>query len=1198
MKGADRAYNEVFADECSIRAAEVETVDGGSIHLDSHQREGMEGIVDALRDGSNRLSVVHAGGSGKTVLESALLLSSQAARKKMGEQYRDFKDLILVTERSLTGNVEDHVRAVLGDDVGVVGVKRMENDRSVIMATVQILARNRHRIREILDPEKVGLVVGDEADKFLTEARRQVLDLFPNANRIGFTATPEWRDGRSITDVFGDIVHRFSLKEAMRKGVCVPISYYLFEADVDSSSIKVSDGDYERKSLSAAMCAVEIEHAIPEVYKSIVSAEQRKKFPTIVRVPSINLLENTVKNLTAEFGGDGVVAVGWTGDTPNPQLAEDINKFQSGKIDILVICQMGGRGLNLPRARFLIDANPSLSSTSVEQLHSRVTRTVRSGTALADEGFEKPFSIVAQIVPKSLSDSFRPVTLLDILGEFKDYFPGRILGVDANCCGRASMSEVVELSDIVRRGSVSPRITLLREVKALEQISLYENVPMADEDGFVCIDGERYATFTRWGREISCSCAKVGELLEPYREQAITAKDSSGHLLKKAFYSETVFRKACKAILRIKSMRVPKADSDGFFEKDGARCASLATWIKTAPYDNFSVCFLRDRLCDIGVRGGIEGVDAKGTYHSRAFFSEEQLKKAVDNPEYKKIPRADENGVLVIGGVAYRTCYGWSQIYERLSNFLKRCFDRADLKPVVGKVFSGPVFDFYSEEDVKRVMTAREDIPKSNKDGFFVKSDVLYGVLSAWAKKYQGVLAYDGLAERVRKMKLKGCKGVDWNGKLLGEVFYSESQIRLIYGDLLEKIGDSSVPIAGDDGSIRIGDEEYRSLRGWVDTFGKIPKKDVVKAGINGILGKSRKKGFFTFYSRASMEKLRERKTDVFGFVVIDGARVGHLVGWERYSGAKSRTIRWRMIDRGAVSVAGRAIRGNGAIPLYSSGDFVRTCPDFLPVADQSGFLRNKDARLGAFIIVGKTFGMVEAWARKYSPSPEKIPAVGKLIEKEIKDRGIVGFPGVTDGGEILTDGFYREDVILKICTEAGFNEALSLLDASSEKGPIVSFEEYVRKNITYSGPRFDLVCEIAVLRDAGEKIFLSGVAKSVGVKVDLVRRYIQFIIDDFKKIGLQLELDRDEISLNWADGVEEVIESFKAYTVLGKNCGENREYGDFVGAELTVVKKGEIDGDLFDRMTSILKDGEVIVRVNGKKYGKVRKDLLVGKKR
>lgn len=225
------------------------------------------------------------------------------------------------------------------------------------------------------------------------------------------------------------------------------------------------------------------------MYEAIVPKDQHKKWPALVYVPSVATVKRVKKTLQEKFPNHKITS--WTGDsTTSKRLQREIKAFQSGEIDILVLCEMGGRGLNLPRARCIIDAYPTLSANKLEQRHARALRKIRKGSIAYEQGFDKPDAHIVQILPKS--NSFRPRTLMDLLDVWSNYKPGQVLlkggaGGDGSGCPPLQ-EEVDEIVENMKKHPLHSKVTLLESVDVLHEIKLREDLPMADKDGFIYLD--------------------------------------------------------------------------------------------------------------------------------------------------------------------------------------------------------------------------------------------------------------------------------------------------------------------------------------------------------------------------------------------------------------------------------------------------------------------------------------------------------------------------------------------------------------------------------------------------------------------------------------------------------------------------------------------------------------------------------------
>ena len=449
-----------------------------ALQLEAHQRDAMLEVAIALQDEHRykAFSIVHCCGSGKTVLEANIVGASQDAKSDLGIN-EDRRDIILTTERALIEVIRNQFGALGFDDLGVWGAGEKILDRPIVLATIQALQHNRRKLGKLLPLDRIDLVIGDEADSYLTGQRKKVIEQLDGALRVGLTATPKWRDGRDISEIWGPKIHEMRLSEGIARGINTPPLWVLYEANLDEDTLKIRSDDYEPKTLAAAMKHAEIHKAIPEIYRAIIPAERRKEFPTLVYVPNTYLVETVASTLKEQFESEGIKVHYWTGETTStPEQREDIQTFLRGEIQILVLCEMGGRGMDLPAARFLIDAYPTLSPTKLEQRHGRVLRRIREGSPLHQAGFRKDFAVVAQIHPKS--NAFRPICLPDILGKeaWEQAVHGKVLGRSGKgLVGPPWLIEVEELQKRIERQKPSIYISLIK------QLDVYRKIVRGDE---------------------------------------------------------------------------------------------------------------------------------------------------------------------------------------------------------------------------------------------------------------------------------------------------------------------------------------------------------------------------------------------------------------------------------------------------------------------------------------------------------------------------------------------------------------------------------------------------------------------------------------------------------------------------------------------------------------------------------------------
>ena len=784
-------YRNTLRQSCEEQIFEIPPYGGRekAMPLDEHQQDAMMEMAIALEEGADAFSIVHSCGSGKTISEGGLLVASQRTKEQLGQKNR--KDLIITTQRALIYGIREELLK-LGLDVGIWADRVRDLNHSVILASIQALHNNtREELDRLLPRESVDLIIGDEADCYLSKARKKIIEWFSSSLKVGFTATPTWPDKRDISEVWGRKIHSMSLKEGILKGVNVPPLFYLFEANIDESQLKVEQGEYAPKVLGEVLKTAEIHKAIPEVYKTLIAREKRKEYPTLVFVPSVDLVRDVTQSLRENFAHEGISVSKWIGhETSSTQMRKDIEAFNRGEIDVLVLCEMGGRGLNLPRARCLIDAYPTLSPTKLEQRHGRVLRRMREESNLTKSGVEKPFALVAQIAPRS--KTYRPYFLPDLLDCWEDFQEGRVLGKrSANHEHSTSdhpepkiQTEVEELRMAIERRSPECQIRIVQKSDVYQQLKLRASIPQARRDGFFTLnvqgpDGEmkptRYGTVHAWAIELSTCDRTIEDGLSG--RVTIPGLDVMGKT--RDFYSEDDVM-----VLREKASW-PRANPDGFFEYKNERYGTCRAWGRELQVDKATV---KSHLKEvIGMNGkNSNGKPSPNGYYSWAVIREkcpELLKK-------KDALESNDEGFLMKDGIKYGTREAWSRVYDISAQKLKEFLNGA--LGITAKLKKGGLTvenGFYSEAQILKAAAHLIGIPKANGSGFIVfdeesgnRKPGKYGSIGAWAKEF-------GAFHAKVALRVKGLTGIDGRngaGIFLSGAFLHEDDVREACKDILD----------------------------------------------------------------------------------------------------------------------------------------------------------------------------------------------------------------------------------------------------------------------------------------------------------------------------------------------------------------------------------------------------------------------------
>ena len=232
---------------------------------------------------------------------------------------------------------------------------------------VQTLTR---RVDKLPIPD---VILVDEAHHALAKSYQRILDNFPKAIILLFTATPH-RTGRVQLDrIADDIIVGQSIHELTEKGFLAPFRYFQPPGDFDSKLLKRgSTGDFTNDSMQQAMSTKIFGHIVKQ-YKRIAPGMQ-----AVVYTYSI---DSAIK-IAAEFNSEGISAVEVDGTTSKEKRDLAVRKFREQEIKILVNVNLFTEGVDLPDVDCVIMARPTASLALYLQFSMRCLNPRPGKTAI------------------------------------------------------------------------------------------------------------------------------------------------------------------------------------------------------------------------------------------------------------------------------------------------------------------------------------------------------------------------------------------------------------------------------------------------------------------------------------------------------------------------------------------------------------------------------------------------------------------------------------------------------------------------------------------------------------------------------------------------------------------------------------------------------------------------------------------------
>lgn len=230
---------------------------------------------------------------------------------------------------------------------------------------VQTLARH---VPEIPKPQ---LIIVDEGHRALAKTYQRILQAFPKAYVLYFTATPVRTGHKQLDLIADDLIVGKSIKWLTANDFLAPFKYYGL-GDIDRSKLRKQNGDYTTSSMDDA-----ISH---QIYGNIVRQYLRlaKGKQAVVYCYSIA----SAKKVTAQFAKHGISAAEVDGATPQDERDELVKQFRQQKLTILANVNLFTEGVDLPNVDCVIMARPTSSLSLYLQFSMRCLNPRKGKTAI------------------------------------------------------------------------------------------------------------------------------------------------------------------------------------------------------------------------------------------------------------------------------------------------------------------------------------------------------------------------------------------------------------------------------------------------------------------------------------------------------------------------------------------------------------------------------------------------------------------------------------------------------------------------------------------------------------------------------------------------------------------------------------------------------------------------------------------------
>ena len=230
------------------------------IPLRPYQQELVDNIRRAIGQGRHSVCAVLGCGGGKSVIQGNIAASATARGNRV---------LFVVHRKELCQQITNTF-AACGVDFSLCTV-----------GMVQTVCR---RLAKTPEPK---LILVDEAHHILSQSYLSILQHFPGAVVLGFTATPQRMNEGGLGAVFEELIESVSTEWLIQNHYLAPYKYYGVQL-ADASKLHTKRGDYDKAEIEALMNKRAIFGSAVENWLQLAKGKQ-----TIVYCSSIATSEGT-----------------------------------------------------------------------------------------------------------------------------------------------------------------------------------------------------------------------------------------------------------------------------------------------------------------------------------------------------------------------------------------------------------------------------------------------------------------------------------------------------------------------------------------------------------------------------------------------------------------------------------------------------------------------------------------------------------------------------------------------------------------------------------------------------------------------------------------------------------------------------------------------------------------------------------------
>lgn len=325
-----------------------------NLTLRTYQSRAVHDLRLAYRDGARAPLLVLPTGGGKTIIMADIL---------RGLSERGRRGLVLVHRRELIAQTANKLD-LAGVPHGIIAAGIQPSPAPIQLASVQTLTR---RLGSIDTPP--DLVVIDEAHHATAGSWGRVLAHWPDAFRLGVTATPVRADGRGLSAIFDRLVLGPSVADLIFTGFLSPARIYAPPQVADLSGIKRRAGDFAVEDAAQRLDRPTVTGDAIAHYRRFANGQQGIAFCCSTAHAG---------HVCKSFNAAGISAATLLGSTDPVQRDLVVQAFAAAQLQVLVTVDVVSEGFDVPAASCAILLRPTQSLGLYLQQVGRVLRPAPS----------------------------------------------------------------------------------------------------------------------------------------------------------------------------------------------------------------------------------------------------------------------------------------------------------------------------------------------------------------------------------------------------------------------------------------------------------------------------------------------------------------------------------------------------------------------------------------------------------------------------------------------------------------------------------------------------------------------------------------------------------------------------------------------------------------------------------------------------